>query len=64
MSELLLSFGSRYKHGSRKTFKWNISDLSHFSSLKLTEVLNKEWQLLSALCPQGISFEYLFLDPT
>lgn len=33
---------SRYKHASRKTFKWNISNLSHFSSVKLAEVLNKK----------------------
>lgn len=38
----LLTLGSRYKHGSRETFKWNISNLSHFSSIKLTEVLNKK----------------------
>lgn len=35
----LLSLGSRYRHGSRKTFKWNISNLSHFSLVKL---LNKK----------------------
>lgn len=53
----LLTLGSRYKHGSRKTFKWNVSNLSHFGSVKL---LNDKWQLHSAEFLQGTPFEYLF----
>lgn len=55
----LLTLGSRYKHGSRKTFKWNVSNLSHFSLVKL---LNDKWQLHRAEFLQGTPFEYLFCN--